>query len=107
MNTRRVFVALVAIVVMLAMASIALAEDKIITGKIERVFLKKDKNGNPFTVLIIKGEKQLQGVSYRADMPFFCFGDTNSECKNLKAGQNAKLIINERPAGSQVLKVVL
>jgi hypothetical protein len=101
------FVCFVVMLVVLAFAGIALAEDKMINGKVERVFLKKDKNGNPFTVLILKGNKELQGVTYRADLPFFCFGDSNKECSSLKAGQSVKLIINERPAGSQVLKVVM
>lgn len=97
----------VVVLVVLSFAGIACAEDKIVTGKIERVFLKKDKNGNNFTVLIMKDNKVLEGISYKADTPFMCFGDTNESCKNLKAGQSVKLIVNDRPRGAQVLKVVL
>lgn len=106
MNTKRFLVALVAMLVVLSFVGVALAEDKIVTGKIERVFLKKDKSGNPFTVLIMKDSKMLEGISYKGDAPFMCFGDINDSCKSLKAGQSVKLIVNDRPKGAQVLKVM-
>lgn len=103
MHTRLIFAVIV--VLLVAFTTVAIAEDKVITGKLERVILKKDKNGNPFSVLIMKSPKSLQGISYTSDAPFFCFGDVHNQCKALKAGQPAKLVYSDRPRGAQVLAV--
>ena len=102
---KSLFAVLVALLVLVAFTGLAVAEDKIIQGKLERVIVKKDKNGNPFSVLIMKNAKTLQGVNYTSDSPFFCFGDTHNQCKSLKAGQTTKIVYSDRPRGAIVLAV--
>lgn len=82
------------VLVMFAFSTtVAFAEDLAIDKKIERVTLKKDKNGNPFAVLIVKDTKELNGMQYTGDVPVFAFGDAYSNVKNLKKGDQLKGIV--------------
>ena len=88
------------IIVLIALVAfsttVALAEDLKLEKKIERVTLKKDKNNNPFAILIVKDTKSLDGVTYTGDVPVFAFGDQYGQVKNLKRGDTLKAIVAKR-----------
>jgi hypothetical protein len=80
------------VLALFSFTTFAYAEDVMLDKKVERVTLKKDKNGNPFAILIVKDTKELNGMSYTGDIPVFAFGEAYADVKNLKKGDQLKAI---------------
>lgn len=72
------------------------AADQIISAKIGSVMEKLDKNGTPFSVVIIEETRNLNGVEYQAEVVATAFRSAHEEAKQLKSGDTVKLIANER-----------
>ena len=65
------------------------AADVMLSGKLTTVTQKVSAKGNPYTLLILPEQKELNGVKYTSDTQVLCFKD---ECKTLKTGDNVKFI---------------
>lgn len=74
----------------------AAAADQLITAKVGSVMDKLDKNGNPFSVVIVEETRSLNGIEYQAEVVATAFRSAHQEAKTLKAGDTVKLIVNER-----------
>lgn len=95
---KRIMFALVALcfVCSLAFVAPAIAVDKILTAKIDSVVQAKDKNGSPYTRVIVLEKKSLQGVEYESGVPAMAFGSVAPKAAALKAGGTLKAVVSER-----------
>jgi hypothetical protein len=74
-----------------------LAEDVILNANVSKVVTDKlDKNGAPFTVIVIQEERTLSGVAYTADAPIFATGPATEEALKVKAGDTMKAVVSKR-----------
>lgn len=73
----------------------ASAADKILNTTVEQSAVKLDKNGNEYVQLIIKEDRNLNGIDYKTDVVVMCFGSSVMSAKNLKAGDALKAIVAE------------
>lgn len=87
---RTTAVCMIALAVLLAFASFAIAGDIMIDKKIKSVTFKKDKNGNEYARIIVTEPRELNGVHYVKDVVVMAFGDTVAKAKTLKQGTNLK-----------------
>jgi len=74
----------------------AFATDQLITAKVGSVMEKLDKNGIPFSVVIIEETRSLNGVEYQAEVVATAFRSAHEEAKLLKPGDEVKMIANQR-----------
>lgn len=95
MNKHFAIVAIVA-VLMFTIAANLFAADQLINAKIGSVIEKLDKNGNPFSVVIIEEQRTLNGVSYAAEVVGTAFRAAHEQAKQLKPGDTVKMIAEER-----------
>jgi len=90
MKKHSMFIAtLVILIAIFAYAGMLLAADVMLSGKLTTVTQKVSGKGNPYTLLILPEQKELNGVKYTSETQVLCFKD---ECKALKAGDNVKFI---------------
>jgi saccharopine dehydrogenase-like NADP-dependent oxidoreductase len=75
--------------------SAAMAEDKIVTGKIQSITEGTGKAGK-FIRIILEEARSLNGISYTAGVPAMCFGPMIEEARKVKAGQTISMIAQER-----------
>jgi hypothetical protein len=88
------------------MSTYRLAKEQMIENEIAEVALKLDKNGNQFVKLIIKKEKELDGVKYEVLRPVLAFGAWIETCRKLKPGMILKAIcVANRFKGHKVYKI--
>lgn len=106
---KRIMFALVAICFLFSLAFIptASAEDKILTAKIDSVVQAKDKNGNPYTRVIVLEKKSLQGVDYESGVPAMAFGSVAPKAAVLKAGGMLKAVVSEREFNGRTSYTIL
>jgi len=92
-------ITVIAIMVMCSvMLSDARAQDTLINTKVESVTTKVDKNGNDYTRIIVKEDRELNGIKYQIGVPVMVFGDELvSKARTLTKGDQLKAIcsINE------------
>ena len=69
-------ITIAALVLCIFCAATAHAEDKLMTGKINKVTIAKDKNGNEYVRLSVESPKSISGVHYNALMTVMAFGDS-------------------------------
>jgi hypothetical protein len=93
---RKVIAFVMMIVFVLVFALPAFATDVMLEKKIERSILKKDKNGNPYAMLIVQDKATLKGISYEKGVPVMAFGDAFKKAKTLKKGDQLKAICQKR-----------
>lgn len=86
-------VLVVALMVAIAFTSTAFAEEKIMTIKVEKVDVKKDKNGKEYTRIWTPVTKNLNGVKYTRSMPIMAFGETATAAKKLTKGSTVKGVV--------------
>jgi len=89
-------VATTLVIVFALSLGIASAADEVITGPIQSVVTKMDKNGQPYTRVIVAQQRMLAGVGYTAGTPVMFFGDASKDAENLKEGDTLKCIANGR-----------
>ena len=90
---------LIAIVIAIAViftATLAVAQDKLVTTKVSKVTVAKDKNGNEYVRLSVESPKELNGVAYTTTESAMAFGDMVAKAKTVKAGATVKMIVSER-----------
>jgi len=88
-------VILVVLLLVLA-ASLAMAADTLVQAKVTDVKEKLDKNGTPFSIIVIQEERTLNGVTYSADVICTAFRQAHEEAKALKPGDTVKMIAAKR-----------
>ncbi len=85
-----------AILIAIAIATPALAADKLITAKVESVTVAKDKNQQEYVRLRVAAAKELNGIQYTSAVPAMVFGPEVAKAKTIKSGQTVKMIVQER-----------
>ena len=75
---------------------VASAADQMINMPIQDVTSAIDKNGNPYTRVIVTKTAKLSGVEYETGVPVMFFGPMASLAENLQSGDNLKAIVNVR-----------
>lgn len=85
----------------------AVAQDTMITAKIDQVITKLDKNGNEYTRLMFTDNRELNGIKYQTTAPIMCFGEINKQAKTLKAGDTVKMIVKSQQYNGSTSYVAL
>ena len=85
---------LVAFFVTMISFGMASAADKILDAKIDSVTQLTDKNGNPFTRVIVTEDRTLDGVAYSKGVPVMFFGDMATIGSSYKAGETLRAVAN-------------
>jgi hypothetical protein len=86
----------VVVFICVTFVTFASAEDTMIEGKIESVLSKTDKNGRPFTIVVVEEQRTLNGISYTAGVPCMAFGKLHETAQGLKEGDTLKAIASKR-----------
>jgi hypothetical protein len=87
-------IAIFTIIMCSVMAHPALAEDQILTAKIQQIEQKLDKNGNQYCRIFIEEQKELSGIQYRTSTAVMGFGASLVEqMKSLKKGDTIKAVV--------------
>lgn len=86
----------ISLLLVLAIAIPCFGADMMLNTNIERVISKTDRNGNPYTMLIVPVERQLEGVAYTDTKPLMVFSDKLTEIEGLKEGDAIKAIVSFR-----------
>lgn len=84
------------ILALLAPVAVALAADTLVQARVTEVKEKLDKNGVPFSIIVIQEERTLNGVTYSADVICTAFRQAHEEAKTLKPGDTVKMIAAKR-----------
>ena len=84
------------VVALLAPIAVALAADTMIQAQVSDVRERLDKNGTPFSIIVIQEERTLNGVTYSADVICTAFRQAHEEAKTLKPGDTVKMIAAKR-----------
>ena len=91
------------------MAGMAYAKDKIIEKEVVSIAQKFDKNGNEYHQILIKEDKQLNGIKYSVNTPVMAFGKI-AGIEGLETGQNIKAVVSEqeyRGNKSYILRAII
>ena len=98
------------LILCLSFASVAPAQDKMVSLKVNKVTVAKDKNGNEYVRLSLETPKELNGVAYTTSTSAMVFGEGVARAKTTKQGQVLKMIVAEREfkgnTSYTVLKIV-
>ena len=93
---RSMFTLAIVLLTLLSFAGLVLAEDVQLNSPVEKVVIKKDKNGDTYARILIKDAKEMNGVSYNKDTSAMAFGDMVADAKKLKKGETLKCIASKR-----------
>jgi hypothetical protein len=95
---KHLWIAVLAIVALsLIVSAPAFAKGIELTGKIESVTVKLDKNGKQYVRFIVPVEGVTQqGTKYEESLPVMAFGDHVARAKTMKAGQILKVVVQPR-----------
>ena len=91
-------------------ASIAGAADSILTAQVSDVQQSFDKNGQPYTRLIVQESRTLSGHTYSVGVPVMAFGSTVSEVETIQPGDSIKAVVSQRSyngSKSYILRAIL
>lgn len=72
------------------------AADQLIEARVSKVMEKADKNGDPFSIVIIEEERSLNGVAYTAEVIATAFRSAHEEAQTIKEGDVIKFIGSKR-----------
>ena len=75
---------------------VACAADKVINAKIDTISQHIDKNGAPYTRIMILEPRELQGIRYETGIPVMAFGSISEEANKLIPGEQLKAVVSER-----------
>jgi hypothetical protein len=87
--------------ILLVSAGAALAADAMLETTIDSVTIAMDKNGNEYVRAIITEPRELNGVSYNRSLPLMFFGPMVEAGKQLKAGDQVRVIASYREFDSR------
>jgi hypothetical protein len=96
-----------ALVLSAAISETALAEDVLLTAKIQDVVLALDRNGRQYVRIIVNEERTLKGISYEVGVPVMAFGGHVEKAKTLKKGETLQAICDRREAQGKVSCTIL
>lgn len=82
--------------VLLLSAGMAIAGDAMLETTVDSVTIAMDKNGNEYVRAIITEQRELNGVTYPRSLPLMFFGGMVESGKQLKAGDQIKVIASYR-----------
>jgi len=74
----------------------AYAKDVVIEAKVTSVTKALDKNGNPYTRIIVMEARELNGVAYTTGVPVMAFSEIAGQVKGIKAGDTLHVIAAKR-----------
>ena len=99
---------MIAVMLILVMASIGRAEDKILTIKIDSATTALDKNGQEYVRLIVTESRTLNGVQYEKSLPVMAFSPNVELAKAYTAGDQLKAVANYRklPDGRESYTII-
>jgi len=80
---------------MVAFGSVAQAGDQLLEAKIESMAVRTDKNGNEYVRFIIKEDRSINGVAYKADTVVMAFGTQVEPAKKLSEGGQLKAVCSQ------------
>ena len=87
-------IAIFTIIMCGVMAHPALAEDQILTAKVQSIENKLDKNGNQYCRIFIEEQKSISGIEYKTSTAVMGFGASLVEqMKNIKKGDTIKAVV--------------
>lgn len=87
----------IAMIVTMAYATVALAEDRSLEAQVTRVEQRTDRNGVEYTMAIVKFKNVLNGTEYDKEIPLMFFGSKNDDkAKSLAVGDAINAIVNYR-----------
>ena len=89
-------IVILAVFSLMLAASAAMAADTMLQAKVSDIKEKLDKNGAPFSIIVIQEERTLNGVTYSADVICTAFRQAHDEAKTLKPGDSVKMIAAKR-----------
>jgi uncharacterized protein YxjI len=106
---KRIALFAVAIMVCLSLmyVSVASAEDKLLTAKIQSVTQAIDKNGSPYVRVIVEEMRTKFGVTYPDGVPAMAFGHMAKDAGNLKEGGTIRAIVSERQFNGRTSYTIL
>lgn len=108
MYKHNIIAVVLAIVLALVWTAPAMAKGVEITGVIESVVVKLDKNNNEYVRFIVPvAMKSESGVEYTQSLPFMAFGDQVEQAKLFKAGDTLNVIASHRTFGSRESYTIL
>lgn len=97
MKTRLHAVLAIALLLALVITSVAWANPVEISGTIEQMVSKLDKNGNPYVRFIVGiTGKTDSGVEYPQSVPFMAFGALEPAAKAYKEGDTLNVVAEPR-----------
>ena len=103
----RYFTKTVLILLVLALALPAFAEDQVFTGQVERVTVKATKGGDNYAIVFVKQERTLQGIQYAVDVPMYAFGSSGDKAKTMKSGDHFKAVVSKSERGGNLRYTIL
>ena len=89
-------VALAILIALMLTVSITWAAGEKVTGVIDSMVVKQDRNGNEYVRFIVPLTLNLNGVSYEDALPFMAFGAQVEEGKTYKEGDTLTVIAKSR-----------
>ena len=106
MKTRHIL--LIAVSLVMAIASLSYAADKILETTVDSATVALDKNGQEYVRLIVTEPRSLNGIDYMKSLPVMAFGTTVADAKAYQAGDELKAIANYRklPDGRESYTVI-
>ena len=105
MKTRHIL--LIAVSLVMAIASLSYAADKILETTVDSATVALDKNGQEYVRLIVTEPRTLNGISYQKSLPVMAFGATVADAKAYSAGDPIKAVVTPRDyRGSQSYTVI-
>jgi hypothetical protein len=84
-----------------------LAEDMLLTAKIQDVVLALDRNGRQYVRVIVNEERTLKGIAYEVGVPVMAFGPQVEKAKTLRKGEILKAICDRRESQGRVSYTIL
>jgi hypothetical protein len=84
------------LVVFMFTAPAAWSASEKVTGTIESMVVKQDKNGNEYVRFILPLTLNLNGIAYEDSLPFMAFGAQVTQAKTYKEGDTLTVIAKSR-----------
>jgi len=90
------FAVLAIIAVFILTVPTAWAASEQVSGTIESMVVKLDKNGNEYVRFIVPLTLNLNGIAYNDSLPFMAFGAQVEQAKTYKEGDTLTVIAKSR-----------
>jgi hypothetical protein len=84
------------LVIFMFIAPTAWSAGEKVSGVIDSMVVKQDKNGNEYVRFILPLTLNLNGIAYQDSLPFMAFGAQVEEAKTYKEGDTLNVIAKSR-----------